>query len=55
MKLNKLKIEDIISESALIAGFLLFVIGLWLIYKPAAFIAGGIILMAFGFPARRSK
>jgi quinol-cytochrome oxidoreductase complex cytochrome b subunit len=47
------KTYDILSELAMIAGFLLFVFGIYLIYPPAACVIGGAGLFALGFPASK--
>jgi divalent metal cation (Fe/Co/Zn/Cd) transporter len=46
-------VYDILSELAMTAGFLLFAYGIYMIYPAAAFIIGGALLFAFGFPAAR--
>jgi uncharacterized membrane-anchored protein YitT (DUF2179 family) len=52
--MKKVKItESSIKELALIIGFFLFSYGLWLLFKPLAFIAAGLMLLWFGFPERR--
>jgi hypothetical protein len=47
--------EDTIRETCLVAGFLLLEVGIWIIYQPAAFIMGGLLLMWLGIPERREK
>jgi hypothetical protein len=54
-KLTPLKVYDLVSELAMLAGFLLAAYGIYLIYTPAAFIFAGVGLFLFGFPARRLK
>jgi uncharacterized membrane-anchored protein YitT (DUF2179 family) len=52
--MKKIKItESTIKELALIIGFFLLAYGLWLLFKPAAFISAGLMLLWFGFPERR--
>lgn len=49
----KLKIkEETIKETCLLAGFLMLETGIWLIYPPAAFIVGGILLLWLGMPGK---
>ena len=43
---------DWLSELAMLAGFLLFGYGLYLIYPPACYIICGISLFVFGFPGK---
>lgn len=47
------KAEETFREVLLISGFASLVIGLWLIYPPAALIVGGCLLMWVGIPKRR--
>ncbi len=42
--------RESLREALLLAGFFAFCYGIWQIYPPAAFIAGGIILMYFAAP-----
>ena len=49
------KAYDWISELAMLAGFLMFGYGLYLVFPPAMFVICGICLFIFGFPARRAK
>jgi hypothetical protein len=49
------KVYDFISELAMLAGFLMFGGGLYLIYPPAMLIICGICLFLFGFPKGRAK
>ena len=46
------KTYDLISELAMLAGFLLFGYGLYMVYPPACFIICGICIFIFGFPGR---
>ncbi len=46
------KTYDWMSELTMLAGFLLFGYGLWLIYPPACYIICGICLFLFGFPRK---
>ncbi len=51
----KSKTEDRIRETCLVAGFLMFSAGLWLIYPPAMLIISGAILMWVGLPPRSER
>ncbi|WP_256846922.1 hypothetical protein [Paenibacillus sp. Pae108] len=57
--MKKLKVpkisEETIRETCLVAGFFMLEIGLWMIYTPAAFLIGGVILMWLGLPPRRGN
>lgn len=53
IRLPSLKIKaQTIQELALLAGFLMLMRGLWLIYPPAMWIVGGIYLM---LPAQQRR
>lgn len=47
--------EEYIREACLVAGFFMLVRGIWLIYPPAAWIVGGLILIWFGTPPEMLK
>jgi hypothetical protein len=44
-----------VSDAALLAGFAGLTYGLWLAWRPAAFIVGGILLIAFGIVNERGR
>jgi hypothetical protein len=44
--------EEHIREACLVAGLLILVRGVWLIYPPAAWIVGGLILIWLSIPPR---
>lgn len=44
--------EDHIREACLLAGFCSLTYGIWLIYPPAAWVVGGLILVWLGIPPR---
>ena len=44
---------EFIKETCLVAGFLMLLRGLWLIWPPAMWIIGGVCLMWFGLPGKR--
>lgn len=48
-------IENLVSEAAMVGGFLMLLKGIYMIYPPLMWIIGGILLFLFGFPARRGK
>lgn len=48
-RLPKLQRESL-REALLLAGFFAFCYGVWLVYPPAAFIAGGVLVMYFAAP-----
>jgi hypothetical protein len=52
-KISPEKLNDYISETAMIGGFFMLLKGLYTIYPPAMWIIGGILLILLGFPARR--
>lgn len=47
--------EDHVREACLVAGFLMLVRGVWLIYPPAVWIIGGLILIWLGIPPQMPK
>jgi hypothetical protein len=56
LKLTKLKLtDDHIREACLLVGFCSLIYGIWLIYQPAAWIVGGLILIWLGMPPRPPK
>lgn len=50
---ERAKIENFVSDAAMIGGFLMLLKGLYMIYPPTMWIIGGILVFLFGFPARR--
>jgi hypothetical protein len=44
---------EFIKETCLVAGFLMLLRGLWLIWPPAMWIIGGVCLMWFGLPGKQ--
>lgn len=53
---DKHKIEDLLSETALIGGILMLFYGLHNIYAPLAFIVCGIgLIVLFGIPFKGAK
>jgi hypothetical protein len=56
MKLDKRKIEEWITDAALIGGFLMLFYGLYLWWAPAAFIVCGLgLILLFGIPFKGAK
>lgn len=49
------QIDDWIREACLLAGFGVLVWGIHLIYHPAAWIIGGILLLYAGWPAGKRR
>jgi hypothetical protein len=52
-KISSEKLQEHISEAAMIGGILILLKCLYMIYPPSMWIIGGILLMLLGFPARR--
>jgi hypothetical protein len=55
MKPRPEKVCDLLSELAMIAGFVLFSYGVYLIYVPAGYMVAGLALFLLGFPASKFK
>jgi hypothetical protein len=55
--MNKLKMaaSSYLADALLIAGVGLVSYGAWLVYEPAGFIVGGVILLAGGFRAAKTE
>lgn len=49
------KIETTVRETCLVAGFLMFARGLWLIYPPVMWLVCGLALVWCGLPPRRER
>jgi hypothetical protein len=45
----------ILSDTALVIGFVSLCYGIWLAWRPACFMAGGIMLILFGLLMERGR
>jgi hypothetical protein len=55
LRLQAGQLTDALREACLLAGFVVFVRGAWLVWPPAAWLIAGLILIWLGIPPKRRE